>query len=490
MFESAEQVQSIDKAAFKAEEPKLREALLDAQFDLMESKGFAVLVILAGIDGAGKGEALGRLNEWLDQRHVVNQAFDDRNDEERARPRLWRYWLHLPEKGQIGVYLGSWYRDVFARRVLEGGDDARLEKDLATINRLEAMLAAENVLLIKLWLHISVAKQKKRLARIETLPGGGRHIVEYQMLRQHRRLALATIQKGIRMTSVGEAPWFVIPSADGRYRDLTIGRTLLAAMRQRLDAPPSPATVTAPAIVPSDDRMSPLDALDLTHQRDDAEYKKELRYYQRRLAELTDAEAFRKTALVCAFEGNDAAGKGGSIRRVVRAIDPRRYKVHSVAAPTDEEKARPYLWRFWRRIPAKGDVAVFDRTWYGRVLVERIEGFCSDADWMRAYAEINDFEAQLTGEGIVLVKFWLAISKDEQLRRFQAREDTPYKRYKITEEDWRNRERWDAYRLAVGDMIDRTSSEFAPWTLVASEDKKYGRIKILKTICDRLEKAL
>ena len=215
-----------------------------------------------------------------------------------------------------------------------------------------------------------------------------------------------------------------------------------------------------------------------------------MRQHQQRLAELTDSKAFRDIALVAAFEGNDAAGKGGSIRRVTGAIDPRRFKVHSVAAPTDEEKARPYLWRFWRRIPGKGDVAVFDRTWYGRVLVERIEGFCSEADWIRAYDEINDFEEQLVAEGIVLVKFWLAISKDEQLRRFKEREKTPYKRYKITDEDWRNREKWDAYRIAVGDMIDRTSSEYAPWTLVESEDKNYGRVKILATICDRLEAAL
>jgi AMP-polyphosphate phosphotransferase len=490
MFESAEQVHTIDKATFKAEEPDLREALLDAQFDLIESKSFAVLVILAGIDGAGKGEALARLNEWLDQRQLGNEAFDAPNDEERARPRLWRFWLHLPAKGKIGVFLGSWYGDIFLKRVLGGGDDARLEKDLATINRFEAMLAAENILLIKLWLHISAAEQKKRLAQIEKLPGGGRHIVEYQVLRKRRRQAMTVIQKGIRMTSVGEAPWVVVPSTDGRYRDLMIGRTLLAAMRKRLDADGRPAAATAPVIVAGLDRKSPLDALDLGRKLATDTYKKQLRQHQQRLAELTDSKAFKDIALVAAFEGNDAAGKGGSIRRVTSAIDPRRFKVHSVAAPTDEEKVRPYLWRFWRRIPGKGDVAVFDRTWYGRVLVERIEGFCSEADWMRAYAEINDFEEQLVAEGIVLVKFWLAISKDEQLRRFKEREKTPYKRYKITEEDWRNREKWDAYRIAVGDMIDRTSSEYAPWTLVESEDKNYGRVKILATICDRLEAAL
>lgn len=490
MFESAERVHKIDKATFKAEEPKLREALLDAQFDLVERKSFAVLILLAGIDGAGKSEALARLDEWLDPRHLHTQAFDGPNGEERARPRLWRFWLNLPAKGTIGIFLGSWYRDALVQRVLGGGDEGQLERELAAISRFETMLAAEGVLIIKLWLHLSRSEQKKRLAQIERMPGGGRHIVEYRLLRKHHRLAMATIQKSVRLTSSGDAPWVVIPSADPEYRDLMVGRTILAAIRKRLDTEASPKAAAAPVIVAGLDRNSALDGLDLDRTLDRSTYKKDLALHQQRLGELTDRKAFRKIALVATFEGNDAAGKGGSIRRVTRAIDPRRFKVNSVAAPTDEEKAQPYLWRFWRRIPRKGDVAIFDRTWYGRVLVERIEGFCSEADWVRAYAEINDFEEQLVAEGIVLVKFWLAISKDEQLRRFQDREKTPYKRYKITDEDWRNREKWDAYALAVGDMIDRTSSEYAPWTLIESEDKAYGRVKILKTLSDRLEAAM
>jgi polyphosphate:AMP phosphotransferase len=490
MFESAEQVHKLDKATFKAEEPKLRESLLDAQFDLAAGKSFAALILLGGLDGAGKSEVLSRLSEWLDQRHVHTEVFSDRTEEECCRPPLWRFWVNLPAKGRIGIFLGSWYADALAKRVLGGGDDIEFERDMADIRRFERMLAAENVLLIKFWLHLSRADQKKRLADIARMPGGGRHIVEYERIRRHYRPAMEAIQTGLRLTSVGDAPWVVVPSADREYRDLTIGRTLLGAMRKRLDSPEPPPVASAPVVVAGLDRKTVLDSLDLSRSLDRDDYRKALSKQQQRLAELTDSRAFRKIALVATFEGNDAAGKGGSIRRVTQAIDPRRFKVHSVAAPTDEERAQPYLWRFWRRIPRLGDVAIFDRTWYGRVLVERVEGFCSEADWLRAYAEINDFEAQLTAAGIVVVKFWLAISKDEQLRRFKDRENTPYKRYKITDEDWRNREKWDAYTIAVGDMVDRTSSEYAPWTLVESEDKLWGRVKIVETLADRLEAAL
>jgi polyphosphate kinase 2 (PPK2 family) len=223
---------------------------------------------------------------------------------------------------------------------------------------------------------------------------------------------------------------------------------------------------------------------------DETIYRKEVAAYQDQLALLVDRKAFRKIGVVAAFEGNDAAGKGGSIRRVTKALDPRLFQIYPIAAPTDEEKARPYLWRFWRHIPRKGHIAIFDRSWYGRVLVERVEGFCSKADWLRAYNEINAFEAELAEAGIVVVKFWLAISSEEQLRRFKERKETSYKQYKITDEDWRNRLKWDQYAAAAGDMVDRTSTEYAPWTLVAAENKYHPRVMVLQTLYDRLKAAL
>jgi polyphosphate kinase 2 (PPK2 family) len=271
---------------------------------------------------------------------------------------------------------------------------------------------------------------------------------------------------------------------------MMMGRSLLTAMQKRREAGAAPATVTTPTVIPALDRRTVLDGLDLSQTVSKGTYGRKLAAYQDRLAALTDAKGFRDIALVAAFEGNDAAGKGGAIRRVTAALDPRRFDVHSIAAPSDEEKARPYLWRFWRHVPAKGEVAIFDRTWYGRVLVERVEGFCAEAGWLRAYNEINDFETQLTANGIVVVKFWLAIGQDEQLARFKAREQIPFKQYKITPEDWRNRDKWDAYAQAVGDMVDRTSTERAPWTLIEAQDKRFARLKVLETICARIEAAL
>ncbi|MCU0839034.1 MAG: polyphosphate:AMP phosphotransferase [Rhodospirillales bacterium] len=491
MFASAEQTHKVDKTTFKTEEAKLREALLDVQFDLVGKKPFAVLILLAGIDGAGKSEVLARLNEWLDPRHLHTMAFDARDEAERERPPLWRYWINLPPKGTIGIFLGSWYRDALEEHLFGDSSSDRLERDLAAMTRLETMLADEGVLLIKLWLHLSRAEQEKRLADIKKLPGGGRHIIEYRRIGKHYQQAMAAIENAVRLTSTGEAPWVVVPSADPAYRDLMVGQTILAAMQKRLASDrPAPTVPAAPVVGAKPDRKTALDAVDLTLSLGGADYKEKLASHQRRLAGLTDSKRFRDIALVVTFEGHDAAGKGGSIRRVTRALDPRRFKVHSIAAPSHEERAHPYLWRFWRHIPRKGNVAIFDRTWYGRVLVERVEGFCSEAEWLRAYSEINDFEQQLTDSGVIVVKFWLAISKDEQLRRFQERENTPYKRHKITDEDWRNREKWDDYASAVGDMIDRTGTDYAPWTLVASEDKRHARVMIVKTLCERLEAAL
>jgi AMP-polyphosphate phosphotransferase len=198
----------------------------------------------------------------------------------------------------------------------------------------------------------------------------------------------------------------------------------------------------------------------------------------------------KRVAVVALFEGNDAAGKGGALRRVTSALDARLYDTIPVGAPSEEERAQPYLWRFWRRLPRLGRFAFFDRSWYGRVLVERVEGLAAAPDWVRAYAEINDFEQALARHGTVLVKYWLAISKDEQLRRFRERERVAFKRFKITPEDWRNRKKWDAYEQAVCDMVERTSTSIAPWMLVEANNKYYARIKVLKVLCEALEDAL
>jgi AMP-polyphosphate phosphotransferase len=490
MFESAELTHVLDKDTFREEEQKLREALLAAQFEVVERKTFPVIMLVAGVDGAGKGQAIQRLYEWLDPHHLRTHAYADPDEHERTRPRLWRYWRDLPPKGEFAIVFGPWYNQPLRERIFETIDDAEFERELEAINRFELMLANEGALILKFWFHLSAAQQKRRLKKIKATPGGGRHVLEeWSNITRHGRIVVDG-QKMARRTSTGHAPWVVIPSGNGRYRDIAMGRTILEALQKRLHTQAGPAFAPAPAVIASPDRKTVLDALDLSRTVTDRVYHKTLESQQNRLAELVDSQAFANRGLLLVFEGVDAAGKGGTIRRVTAALDPRRFRVYPIAAPSDEELARPYLWRFWRHVPRLGNVAVFDRSWYGRVLVERVEELCDEAEWLRAYSEINDFERQLAASGMVVVKFWLAISHEEQLRRFKDREVIAFKKYKVTPDDWRNRQKWDQYKYAVGDMIDRTSTQAAPWTLIEAEDKHYGRLKVLKTVCERVEAAL
>ena len=490
MFESAIRHHALDKQTYAIEEPKLRSTLIDAQLELVERRDFAVLILVTGFDGAGKGAVIQHLYEWLDPRHLRSNAYDRPTEEERLRPRMWRYWRDLPPKGEISVVFNSWYNEPLIDRARGDIDEATFERRLSAIEHFERMLADEGVLLLKFLLVVSRKEQKRRLAAAARYEGQSRHVLDEWGAGNYRKKALSIASRTIRQTSSAHAPWIVIPSDDSEYRDLTFGQTIAQSLRGRLDSPASASAPSSPALIPNLDNRTVLDSLDLSLKLEPAEYKRQLDKWQDRLAALTDDRRFRDIALVVAFEGTDAAGKGGTIRRVTAAFDPRRFRVHPIAAPTDEEKVQPYLWRFWRRLPRKGHVAVFDRTWYGRVLVERVESFATEAEWLRAYGEINEFEEELAESGIVLAKFYLATSKEEQLRRFEARAESPLKRFKITEEDWRNREKWDAYAHAVNDMVDRTSTPAAPWTLVEAEDKRWGRIKVLKTLCKRIEAAL
>jgi polyphosphate:AMP phosphotransferase len=479
MFESANLDHGVSKAAYKREEPGLREALLEAQYELKKDGRFAVVILIAGVQGAGRGETVNLLNEWMDPRHVATYAFGDPTQEERERPEQWRYWRTLPPKGRIGVLFGAWHSGPILRRVHGDSSDDQFAHEIAEVARFEKMLADESVLLLKYWFHVSKKQQKKRLERADEKPEApyGKFIKVSEAF--------------LRRTSTGEAPWVVIPGGDRRFRALTFGRHLRDSLRERLDAKaprPHPERVL-PLPAPADG-LNVLRALKLNQPMTKSAYKGELEKKQAELAALSRHPKFASRAVVAVFEGNDAAGKGGAIRRVISALDARLYRTIQVAAPTEEEAARPYLWRFWRHIPGRGRFVLFDRSWYGRVLVERVERLAAEDDWMRAYTEINDFEQSLARHGIVVVKFWLAISKEEQLKRFRERQKVAFKRFKITPEDWRNRKKWDAYESAVCDMVDRTSTSIAPWALVEANNKYYARIKILATLCAAMERKL
>jgi len=492
MFESAELGHKIDKETFRREEPVLREALLDAQLELVEKKSFPVILVITGVSGAGKGETIHLLNEWMDPRHIQAIAMDKPSEEELERPYMWRFWRVLPPQGKTAIFLDSWYMPAILDRVYGRIKNADLDQAMERVCRFEKMLTNEGALILKFWLHLSKEEQKKRFKKLEKDKSTRWRVTETDW-DYHERYddILQVAEHALRQTSSVEAPWTVIEGTDPAYRSLSLGNILLLNLKNRLEAKelPAPAVALPPVMTAIDDLLI-LKTLDLSRSLEKTAYKEDLEKYQGKLNLLTRDPRFRNISVVIVFEGNDAAGKGGAIRRVTGALDPRHYRVIQISAPTEEERAQPYLWRFWRQLPRRGKIAIFDRSWYGRMLVERVEGFCSESDWMRSYSEINDFEEQLVRHHTVVAKFWLSISKDDQLKRFESRQQVEFKRFKITDEDWRNREKWDAYEQAACDMIDRTSSVIAPWTLVEANDKRFARIKVLKTLCNHIEEAL
>jgi polyphosphate:AMP phosphotransferase len=484
MFETAELGRSVQKSAYKEQVAQLRTELLALQYQLAEAD-FPVVVMVNGVDGAGKGEVINLLNEWMDARLIDTVAME-RTEEGSHRPPYWPYWMALPPRGRTAVFTGAWYTEPIIRRAYGKTTDHDLDAALVRVNAFEKTLADGGALIVKIWLHISKDQQKKRFKKLEKNPEtrwrvtkrDWRHAKIYDRFRR-------VCERTIRETSTGDAPWFVVESADARYRNVTVATKIAESLRRRLaeqraphEAQPQPDTGDPDTI---------LDTIDTTQRIEKSDYRLQLERLQHRLNELARRARKRNTGVILVFEGADAAGKGGAIRRLTAALDVRQCNVIQIAAPTDEEKAHHYMWRFWRHLPRLGRITIYDRSWYGRVLVERVEGFAPQRDWMRAYKEINDFEEQLVEPGIVLCKFWLHITPDEQLQRFEARERTPYKQYKITEEDYRNRGKANQYEAAANEMIERTSTEYAPWTLVSSEDKRHGRIKVLQTLCDRLQ---
>jgi len=491
MFETAELGRHISKKAFNEAEPQLQTQLLEAQ-RAIRAANVPVIILVSGVEGAGKGEVVNLLNKWLDARGVHTHAFWDSSDEERERPRYWRYWRALPPRGSIGILFGSWYTEPIVEHAFQRSDATQFEHALRRIAEFEQLLVDDGAILIKFWFHLSKELQQERL-KLDV----GERIASPQLAlyAKHYDAFRAVSERAIRTTDCGHAPWHVIEASDHRYQHLAVGRILLETLQRHVAPPPAdesepdaPRTLLAP-LDPAAARTI-LSTVDLTQTLAVDDYEREIAALQLRLKRLTWQARARKLNTVLVFEGWDAAGKGGAIRRLVSGIDARLFRVISIAAPTDEEKAQHYLWRFWRHVPRAGFVTVYDRSWYGRVLVERVEGFAARRDWERAYQEINDFEEQLHEHGVIVHKFWLHISPEEQLRRFKEREVTQWKQYKITDEDWRNRGRWQAYEDAVHDMVSRTSTHYAPWTLVSANDKKVSRVTILRTVCERLEAVL
>ncbi len=499
MLETAEVGQSLSRQAYDKIVPDLRTKLVQTQVALSDA-GFPVIVIVSGDDLAGRHEVVDLLSEWMDPRFIDTRSFGEPCADDQAHPAFWRYWRALPPAGRMAVLTSAWGTRLLTEQ-LTGGFGRKQAAQFATEARaFETTLVAEGALILKVYLHVPLKKLRKQAADFQN----PLHLVEVEILRRyvrkHTRRAMTLIEQTLAQTTIPQCPWNLIESTDRRFRNVAVARLVLDGInehiKQRAAAKPkpSPASVKVSSAVAAAGAPVPartiLSTVDLSLKISDSEYQRRMAGFRAQLNDLVIKARKKKVGVVAAFEGWDASGKGGTIRRLVQSMSAPLYRVIPIAAPTAEERAQHYLWRFWRQIPPRGGFVVFDRTWYGRVLVERVEGFATQEQWSRAYEEINDFERQLTDDKRVVLKFWLHISKDEQLRRFKERERIPFKRFKIGPDDYRNRGKWDQYELAVNEMIARTSTPTAPWNIVPSNDKDYARVHVIQSVVDALERAL
>ncbi len=495
MFRKAENGNTIKKDNYQQRAPELRRELLDTQFALSEA-GIPVIIIMAGVEAAGKGEVVNRIHAWMDTRGIETRVFRKETEEMKKRPFYWRFWKVMPSKGDIAVFFGSWYSGPIIDKAMTGLKDSDFQNELEQIRFHEQMLVADCHLIIKLWLHISEEEQEKRLKELEENPLTSWRVDESDW-EHHEQFSefMEASSQAIRMTNMPYSRWHIIDAAQKRNRDLTCMETILEEMKTALDrknkkkASPEIASGRAKDGQQTAD-VSILDKADLTKKLSEKQYDEQFERLSMEIDYLGWQCYQKEISSVFVFEGWDAAGKGGAIRRLTASLDAKLFRVIQIAAPTDEENAHHYLWRFWRHIPADGKITIYDRSWYGRVLVERVEEFAAEHEWERAYEEIRNFEEQLTDHGTIVQKFWLHISSEEQKARFKDRDKVDFKRYKLTDEDWRNREKRDHYEAAVNEMIKRTGTKEAPWIVVSAEDKLNARIEVLESIRDGMKKAL
>ena len=491
MLEKIDLSKKVDKKTYRRVMDEAEEKLGLLQRECKDA-GIPVILVFEGMGAAGKGVQINRLIQALDPRGFDVYACDRPTEDEQMRPFLWRYWTKTPAKGRIAVFDRSWYRSVQVDRFDGLTPEDKLGDAYQDILSFEKQLCDDGTVIMKFFLYIDKDEQKKRFKKLEGSKETSWRVTEEDWNRNKdfdRYLKMN--EEMLEKTDTDYAPWVIIEAVDKDYAALKIVSTVMDRLEYELEhRRPEDGKQAQRQESKTRERFKNgvLSGIDLSKSLTEEEYKTRLKKLQKRLAEL-HSELYRlRIPVVIGFEGWDAGGKGGAIKRLTSNLDPRGYRVNPTAAPNDIEKVHHYLWRFWNNVPKAGHIAVFDRTWYGRVMVERIEGFCSEAEWRRAYQEINEMESHMANAGAVVLKFWLHIDKDEQERRFKERQANPAKQWKITDEDWRNREKWDQYEEAVNEMLIRTSTTYAPWIVVEGNDKRYARVKVLQTVVDALEK--
>lgn len=505
MLEKVDLTKKLSKEEYKNKMERLEVRIGQLQRQCKELK-IPVIIVFEGFGASGKGLQIGRLIQSMDPRGFQVYPIKNETEEERMHPFLWRFWTKTPERGRIAIFDGSWYRRVLIDRFEKRTKEKDLPAAFHSINAFEEQLADDGNVIIKLFLDIDKKEQKKRFEKLQKNKETAWRVTQGDIERNaHYDEYAAMMEDMLFKTDKDYAPWTIIESMDRRFATVKIYTTVVKALADQIEKvqktkakaeaaeQPSEGIMEAADVAREADRemkalqVSILSKADLSLSYTREEYREKLEKLQKKLEKLHGELYRRRIPVVLGFEGWDAGGKGGAIKRLTERMDPRGYAVNPTASPNDIEKAHHYLWRFWRAIPKAGHVAIFDRTWYGRVMVERIEGFCTKEEWQRAYKEINDMEKDLCDAGAVVIKFWMHIDKDEQERRFRERQENPEKQWKITDEDWRNREKWDQYEDAVNEMLLRTSTDYAPWVVVEGNSKYYARVKVLETVVKAIE---
>jgi AMP-polyphosphate phosphotransferase len=465
-----------------------------------------IIFVFEGWHASGMGEEINHFMLPLDPRGYDFNTMTFACYEDALEPFLLPFWALTPLKGKIAIFDRSWYSRTIIKHFWKEKSEEKLERCLEEINCFEHQLSDDGYLILKFFLHISKKEQENRFREIKKkgfplildeyeTKNGKENRRELDFIHEYNEY-LPIIKKVIEKTDMTHAPWTIVEANDRNFATLKITMTTTKAIETCIEQVTSTLgqqTIKYPDIGKSmlpEIKSSVLEKIDLSKTISSDEYEESKKLYQQKL-ETFQYELFRKKrSMVIIFEGWDAAGKGGDIHRLVEELHPRLYRVVPVGPPSDIEKVHHYLWRFCESIPKVGHITIFDRSWYGRVLVERVEGLCSAEEWKRAYREINEFENIITGTGAIILKFWLHIDKATQIERFESRQNDPQKSWKITAEDWRNRSRWEDYKIAADEMLQKTSTTNAQWTIVESKDKRYSRIKILKTVTETLEKEL
>ena len=510
MLEKVDLTKKMSKEEYKRKMDHLEVRLGQLQRQCKELK-IPVLIVFEGFGASGKGLQIGYLIQSMDPRGF--QVFPIKNDteEESMHPFMWRFWTKTPERGRIAIFDGSWYRRVLIDRFEKRTKEKDISRAFQSINSFEEQLSDDGNVIVKLFLDIDQKEQKKRFDKLAKNKETAWRVTQGDIERNARYGEYADMMEDMLFkTDKDYAPWTIIEATDRRFATVKIYTTVIKAMADQIekvqrkkeeestakDAGETSVSLEASQVAREAEeelkelQVSILSKADLSLRYTQEEYKEKLKKLQKKMEKLHGELYRRRIPVVLGFEGWDAGGKGGAIKRLTQKMDPRGYVVNPTASPNDIEKAHHYLWRFWKAMPKDGHVAIFDRTWYGRVMVERIEGFCTKEEWQRAYKEINDMEKDLHDAGAIVIKFWMHIDKDEQERRFRERQENPEKQWKITDEDWRNREKWDQYEDSVNEMLLRTSTDYAPWVVVEGNDKYYARIKVLSTVVNAIDERL